>query len=193
MADSGVAVPMEIQILDIGMTGGVTICSICGDNVTSEEEDLVLLCDGKGCTNEIHMYCLKPMITAVPEGDWYCPVCDINGTTVHLNNLLQSQEDAFSKEVLKNREGYQQYLAMIQQNYYPLEDWRPNTLDCRVISEFDVSSSDLIGMPVRVFSEVDDQYHTGRIISRRHNGVTDRWEHLMQFRRYQILINDSMF
>lgn len=45
-------------------------CQICrkGDN-----EELLLLCDGcdKGC----HTYCHKPKITAIPEGDWFCPAC----------------------------------------------------------------------------------------------------------------------
>ncbi|XP_077404802.1 bromodomain adjacent to zinc finger domain protein 2A [Vanacampus margaritifer] len=45
-------------------------CQICrkGDN-----DDCLLLCDGcdKGC----HMYCLRPKITQVPEGDWFCPTC----------------------------------------------------------------------------------------------------------------------
>ncbi|KAM4012019.1 bromodomain adjacent to zinc finger domain protein 2B-like, partial [Anomaloglossus baeobatrachus] len=45
-------------------------CQICrkGDN-----EELLLLCDGcdKGC----HTYCHRPKITAIPEGDWFCPAC----------------------------------------------------------------------------------------------------------------------
>ncbi|XP_069558573.1 bromodomain adjacent to zinc finger domain protein 2B-like isoform X2 [Brachyistius frenatus] len=45
-------------------------CQLCqkGDN-----EELLLLCDGcdKGC----HTYCHKPKITAVPDGDWFCPTC----------------------------------------------------------------------------------------------------------------------
>ncbi|KAG8559871.1 hypothetical protein GDO81_017480 [Engystomops pustulosus] len=45
-------------------------CQICrkGDN-----EELLLLCDGcdKGC----HTYCHRPKITAIPDGDWFCPAC----------------------------------------------------------------------------------------------------------------------
>ncbi|XP_068453038.1 bromodomain adjacent to zinc finger domain protein 2A isoform X2 [Clinocottus analis] len=45
-------------------------CQVCrkGDN-----DDCLLLCDG--CDRGCHMYCLKPKITQVPEGDWYCPAC----------------------------------------------------------------------------------------------------------------------
>ena len=167
---------VQTELVDFG----ITICSVCGG---SEEEDLVLLCDGEGCRNEIHMYCLKPIITVVPEGNWYCPVCDTNGTTLHLDYLLQSHEKSFQSQSLQNREDYQQYLTCLQQKYYPLQHWKPNTLDNRVSSEFDVSS-DLLGMPLKLYSEVEDQLHTGRIISFRHDPVLGRMLHLVQFRRY---------
>ncbi|XP_034028715.1 bromodomain adjacent to zinc finger domain protein 2A isoform X2 [Thalassophryne amazonica] len=45
-------------------------CQVCwkGDN-----DECLLLCDG--CDRGCHMYCLKPKITQVPEGDWFCPIC----------------------------------------------------------------------------------------------------------------------
>ncbi|XP_076022288.1 bromodomain adjacent to zinc finger domain protein 2A [Genypterus blacodes] len=45
-------------------------CLICkkGDN-----DEYLLLCDG--CDNGCHMYCLRPKITQVPDGDWFCPTC----------------------------------------------------------------------------------------------------------------------
>ncbi|KAF0035796.1 hypothetical protein F2P81_011108 [Scophthalmus maximus] len=45
-------------------------CQICrkGDN-----DESLLLCDG--CDRGCHMYCLRPKITQVPEGDWFCPTC----------------------------------------------------------------------------------------------------------------------
>uniref|UniRef100_A0A8C4Q416 Bromodomain adjacent to zinc finger domain protein 2B n=1 Tax=Eptatretus burgeri TaxID=7764 RepID=A0A8C4Q416_EPTBU len=45
-------------------------CQICrkGDN-----EELLLLCDG--CDRGCHTYCHRPKLTAIPEGDWYCPAC----------------------------------------------------------------------------------------------------------------------
>ncbi len=33
----------------------------------------ILLCDE--CDAEYHMYCLEPLLTKVPLGDWFCPVC----------------------------------------------------------------------------------------------------------------------
>ncbi|XP_036390288.1 bromodomain adjacent to zinc finger domain protein 2A-like isoform X2 [Megalops cyprinoides] len=45
-------------------------CLVCkkGDN-----DEYLLLCDG--CDRGCHMYCLRPKITEIPEGDWFCPVC----------------------------------------------------------------------------------------------------------------------
>ncbi|KAK7881660.1 hypothetical protein WMY93_030069 [Mugilogobius chulae] len=45
-------------------------CQVCrkGDN-----DDCLLLCDG--CDRGFHMYCLRPKMTQVPEGDWFCPTC----------------------------------------------------------------------------------------------------------------------
>jgi PHD-finger len=177
MASSKSQPVIDVEPMEIG----VTICSVCGG---SEEEDLVLLCDGEGCTNEIHMYCLKPIVTAVPEGDWYCPVCDADGSTLHLENMLRSHDLHFERECLTNKEAYQQYLTLLQQRHHPAKDWRPNTLDNRVSSEFDASSCFLVGMPLKIYSEVDDQEHTGRIISSRQDPVLNRWSHLVQFRRY---------
>ncbi|KAG5281888.1 hypothetical protein AALO_G00049910 [Alosa alosa] len=45
-------------------------CQVCrkGDN-----DEYLLLCDG--CDRGCHMFCLRPKVTEVPEGDWYCPIC----------------------------------------------------------------------------------------------------------------------
>ncbi|XP_058266096.1 bromodomain adjacent to zinc finger domain protein 2A isoform X1 [Hemibagrus wyckioides] len=46
-------------------------CQVChkGDNDAS-----LLLCDG--CDHGWHMFCLRPKVTQVPEGDWFCPSCN---------------------------------------------------------------------------------------------------------------------
>ncbi|KAL0268350.1 UNVERIFIED_CONTAM: hypothetical protein PYX00_010324 [Menopon gallinae] len=45
-------------------------CQFCqsGDN-----EDKLLLCDG--CDRGYHMYCFKPKMDTIPDGDWYCHEC----------------------------------------------------------------------------------------------------------------------
>ncbi|KAI4896516.1 hypothetical protein NFI96_029530 [Prochilodus magdalenae] len=49
-------------------------CQMCrkGDN-----DECLLLCDG--CDRGWHMFCLKPKVTEVPEGDWFCPTCVSKG------------------------------------------------------------------------------------------------------------------
>lgn len=46
-------------------------CQVChkGDN-----DACLLLCDG--CDRGWHMFCLRPKVTQVPEGDWFCPTCN---------------------------------------------------------------------------------------------------------------------
>ncbi|XP_026887772.2 bromodomain adjacent to zinc finger domain protein 2A isoform X1 [Electrophorus electricus] len=45
-------------------------CQVCrkGDN-----DEYLLLCDG--CDRGWHMFCLRPKVIQVPEGDWFCPNC----------------------------------------------------------------------------------------------------------------------
>lgn len=48
----------------------VQTCLVCrkGDN-----DEYLLLCDG--CDRGCHIYCHRPKMEAVPEGDWFCAVC----------------------------------------------------------------------------------------------------------------------
>ncbi|KAK0098559.1 hypothetical protein PV326_006786 [Microctonus aethiopoides] len=45
-------------------------CRICRKCRDAEN---MLLCDG--CNKGQHLYCLKPKLTSVPEGDWFCTTC----------------------------------------------------------------------------------------------------------------------
>merc|ERR1712198_478366 len=47
-----------------------TKCKICR---RKQDPDKMLLCDG--CDNAYHIYCLKPKLKSIPEGDWFCPEC----------------------------------------------------------------------------------------------------------------------
>jgi hypothetical protein len=47
-------------------------CEICG---AAEREAEMILCDD--CDGGYHMDCLSPKLTALPEGAWYCPSCDL--------------------------------------------------------------------------------------------------------------------
>jgi hypothetical protein len=45
-------------------------CCICG---LSDEPEKTLLCDG--CNKAWHIFCLRPKLKVIPEGEWYCPTC----------------------------------------------------------------------------------------------------------------------
>ncbi|XP_047354195.1 bromodomain adjacent to zinc finger domain protein 1A isoform X2 [Vespa velutina] len=45
-------------------------CRVCRRRRDAEN---MLLCDG--CNKGHHLYCLKPKLNAVPEGDWFCSTC----------------------------------------------------------------------------------------------------------------------
>merc|ERR1712073_154011 len=47
-----------------------TKCKVCRRKT---DPDMMLLCDG--CDNAYHMYCLKPKLKTIPEGEWFCPEC----------------------------------------------------------------------------------------------------------------------
>ena len=45
-------------------------CQFC---FSGENEAQLLLCDG--CDKGYHMYCFKPKMDIVPDGDWFCFEC----------------------------------------------------------------------------------------------------------------------
>jgi hypothetical protein len=40
----------------------------------TDQPEALLLCDD--CDDAYHLECLKPILLAVPDGDWYCPLCE---------------------------------------------------------------------------------------------------------------------
>ena len=47
------------------------VCRECG---SGEDEHLTLLCDG--CDDAVHLGCCDPPLLRVPEGDWFCDMCE---------------------------------------------------------------------------------------------------------------------
>ncbi|XP_054161911.1 bromodomain adjacent to zinc finger domain protein 2B-like [Oppia nitens] len=50
-------------------------CQFCG---SGENEAQLLLCDG--CDKGYHMYCFKPKMESIPDGDWFCFECQNKNT-----------------------------------------------------------------------------------------------------------------
>ncbi|KAL2921776.1 Histone-lysine N-methyltransferase ATXR6 [Bienertia sinuspersici] len=49
---------------------GDVSCEECGSGNNAPD---LLLCDG--CDRGYHLYCLKPILAAVPKDSWFCPIC----------------------------------------------------------------------------------------------------------------------
>ena len=178
------------------------LCMICGNG---GDEDMVLLCDGLGCGNECHMFCLRPPLLAVPSGDWLCPCCDPKGTTAQLLVYLQTFDELKAAERLKSASEYEAWVCNLQERFLPFARWRPNVIKKPVLAEFHAQMnsqehSNLIGCPIRLFVEdpvvtaalgakqpnpiVMSQWQfTGRIILTRFNTLSSTVEVLVQFKR----------
>ena len=49
----------------------VTACRVCSQ---SDRPEVLLLCDD--CDDAYHIECLRPALISVPDGDWFCPLCE---------------------------------------------------------------------------------------------------------------------
>jgi hypothetical protein len=46
-------------------------CCVCSK---TDRPESLLLCDD--CDDAYHLECLKPILLSVPDGDWFCPLCE---------------------------------------------------------------------------------------------------------------------
>lgn len=187
---AAVAVPESPADGSAGLEYTPTICSVCGKG---EDEDLVLLCDSPGCSNEIHMYCLCPPVYAIPAGEWLCPTCSPQGTSELLDRFVDDFQGMLGEAVAAQRDSqcgistpiYDFCLTVHQQAFYEFGDWKTDLSANQLVpSEFSIDDNSLIGRSIRVHCPSDEQYHCGRIISRRFREEYSQWQHLVLFRRF---------
>jgi hypothetical protein len=179
--------PAQPDVTDDESPAVPTICAVCG---TGEHEDLVLVCDGPGCKNEIHMYCLRPPVLTVPTEDWFCPCCDQKKSLENLEKSISVNTERvryFEEFLSKNNKENENKpvcdkIACVQQSYYPLQDWATDHLSSfsRVPSEFERLGDKLVGMVALIYSDVDSMYHSGRILAQH---PSERGVFLIHFRR----------
>ncbi|XP_076656585.1 ATP-dependent chromatin assembly factor large subunit isoform X2 [Halictus rubicundus] len=74
-------------------------CYICRRRRDAEK---MLLCDG--CNNGHHLYCLKPKLIAVPDGDWYCKTCKPPTKSKSRLKKRKKFEDELEEEVTLTKE-----------------------------------------------------------------------------------------
>ncbi|XP_026332853.1 bromodomain adjacent to zinc finger domain protein 1A-like [Hyposmocoma kahamanoa] len=85
------AVVLHLFTLDSSITWSASIlnasCRLCRRKT---DPDNMLLCDG--CNKGHHLYCLKPKLTKVPHGDWFCDQCKPKERTPRKRRKLFSDE-----------------------------------------------------------------------------------------------------
>ncbi|XP_026742948.1 bromodomain adjacent to zinc finger domain protein 1A-like [Trichoplusia ni] len=83
---------LHLFTLDSSITWSASIlnasCRLCRRKT---DPDNMLLCDG--CNKGHHLYCLKPKLTKVPEGDWFCDQCKPKERTPRKRRKLFSDDD----------------------------------------------------------------------------------------------------
>ncbi|KAK3255061.1 hypothetical protein CYMTET_35751 [Cymbomonas tetramitiformis] len=62
-----------------------TACGVCHRTDDDENNDM-LLCDGMGCDVALHLRCLDPPLSRLPDGDWHCPACEEEAREQHMRS-----------------------------------------------------------------------------------------------------------
>lgn len=181
------------------------VCKICKgatDTIATSNNELVLLCDQKGCNAEYHLGCLPSSLVIetngvrkIPEGEIYCKSCAENGATTVLEKYFDrvdfarshySCSRAYVISLLEN-----QMRANPEGNLQSKEKNGNDTLHCPPRSElwgafelnnltlngrddgetendvtpyYSAGASFLVGKPVRLYNNLDNEYHVGRIV-----------------------------
>lgn len=76
-----------------------SICKICRRRT---DPDQMLLCDH--CNAGTHMFCLRPKMVKVPEGNWYCSTC-VRERLVELEQDDEEEEEDDDDEDTKEEQG----------------------------------------------------------------------------------------
>ncbi|CAF3897837.1 unnamed protein product [Rotaria magnacalcarata] len=61
----------HVQMNENNIEASSSSCCVCSK---TDRPESLLLCDD--CDDPYHLECLKPILLAVPDGDWYCPLCE---------------------------------------------------------------------------------------------------------------------
>jgi hypothetical protein len=176
-----------VGLLSVAEYFNSTHCCICGG---TEDEDLIILCDGPNCPRETHMYCLRPPLFEVPKGKWYCDVCDVDGSTKFLRTYFENHDKTLEQIGPKSKADYDFYFQCLQESIVNLENWQIENI-CEwkhprhpsIPCEFQESAIKLIGSRVYLYCSIDERFHTGRIIHRRLHPTLQYYEHLLHFKR----------
>ncbi|XP_039757443.1 bromodomain adjacent to zinc finger domain protein 1A isoform X2 [Pararge aegeria] len=85
------ALALHLLALDSSVSWAASVlnasCRVCRRRA---DPDSMLLCDG--CNKGHHLYCLKPKLAKVPEGDWFCEQCKPKEKTPRKRRKLYTEE-----------------------------------------------------------------------------------------------------
>ncbi|KAL7499343.1 hypothetical protein ACHAWT_008258 [Skeletonema menzelii] len=183
------------------------VCQVCNgatDSIaTSNNENVVLLCDQKGCNAEYHLRCLPSSLVSktkngerdVPEGDIYCKKCAEDGATTVLEKYFDrvdyarshySCSRAYVIALLENQMRANPAGNLLRGEKNGVDDlncpprselWSAFELNNNLTlndkddgeNEKNITSSSagaafLVGKPVRLYNNLDNEYHVGRIV-----------------------------
>ena len=79
-----------------------TIITTCCRCAKSDRPEVLLLCDD--CDDAYHINCLRPKLLAVPDGDWYCPLCEQKKLSNNLIDKLKELLINFTRMEMKRCE-----------------------------------------------------------------------------------------
>ena len=65
------------------------LCSVCS---SKRDSDKLLCCEL--CPRVYHLYCLKPPLKKVPDGDWYCSHCQKSLSLDNIEKFLAARTRA---------------------------------------------------------------------------------------------------
>jgi remodeling and spacing factor 1 len=87
------------QMEDEDLQTSSSACCICSK---TDRPESLLLCDD--CDDAYHLECLKPALLSVPEGDWYCPLCEHKRLCDNLiEKFIQLLKEHAELEVKRNQ------------------------------------------------------------------------------------------
>jgi hypothetical protein len=167
-------------------------CAGClGRRDVELEDNPIVLCDGEGCGREYHLNCCNPSLSDEKEQErWLCQDCCPNGgSTAFLMRYLE-ESDLRKAEFLVQSTASDPHAAFIDHllrqdtkrenkrlDRFPVSQLERGALTDATAKSGTVSRtrrnqeqtqpltpSFFVGKPIRIFSLVGSQYHTGRIV-----------------------------
>ncbi|XP_074852955.1 bromodomain adjacent to zinc finger domain protein 1A isoform X1 [Carettochelys insculpta] len=95
-------------------------CKMCRKKGDAES---MVLCDG--CDRGYHIYCIRPKLKAIPEGDWFCPECRPKQRSRRLSSRqrpsMESDEEASGQFEEEEEETYYEEMGQSEEEDYEEE------------------------------------------------------------------------